>query len=85
MYYYFLFIICIEVELRTPSHDATLLNQALCKHRTKKVPAQELGTEGDLKIGFTQGFPAISKQLHSQKQLSDLFTFPGPTALRTVM
>lgn len=84
MYSYFLFIICIAVELRSPSHDGTLLNQALCKHRTKKVPAQGLGTEGDLKIGFSQGFPAISKPLHSQRQSSDLFTFPGPAAFRTV-
>lgn len=40
MYDYFLFIICIAVELRTPGQARTMLNQALCKQTAKKAPAQ---------------------------------------------
>lgn len=61
MYDYFLFIICIAVELRTPSHSRTLLNQAQCRQTAKKVSAQEFQSLKVLKIGFGQDFLTISK------------------------
>lgn len=74
-YYFFLFIICIAVELRTPSPDRSLLSLArhCANEEQRRFLLKSFESEGDLKIEFDQVFLTVPNLLYSQTSLSDLF------------